>query len=75
LGDTVNIAARLEGETRNAGFRVLISEATVEAARKQSTDDIAGMLLEAQAVLLERIRLKGVPNGINAYAIGKLAAN
>ncbi len=72
LGDTVNIAARLESETRNAGYRILISEATVINAREKSADDIAGMLLEAGSVLLQGIRLKGVPEGINAYAIGKL---
>jgi len=75
LGDTVNIAARLESATREQGYLTLISEACVDAARKQSADDIAGMLMDAKALLLEGIPLKGVERGINAYAIGPLPTN
>jgi adenylate cyclase len=39
LGDVVNLASRLESATKSAGVPVLISAATVEAARRTGQDD------------------------------------
>lgn len=38
LGDTVNVASRLEAATRNLGACLVVSDAVVEAARKSGSD-------------------------------------
>lgn len=71
LGDSVNVAARLEAATRKQRCLMLISQDTVEAAREKSADDIRGLLEEAGSWLIEDVPLNGREKRINAYAIGK----
>jgi len=57
VGDAVNVASRLEGETKNLGFKILIGPVT--AAR---VDDFA-------IVPLERIRVRGRLEAIEVHAL------
>ena len=61
LGDTVNLASRLESMTRDLGCQLAVSEATVEAARKALPLD------QASAAKLERygpVEVRGRDRGI-----------
>jgi adenylate cyclase len=57
VGDTVNIAARIEGDCKRAGVSILLSEETVRAAPQFA-------VLEAGAV-----RLKGKSNPVKLFAL------
>lgn len=57
VGDTVNIAARIESETKNIGFPILVSEATVNAA-----PDLAFLYVG-------NLMLKGKSHGVDLYAL------
>ncbi len=46
LGDTVNLASRLERLTRGVGCRAAVSDATVRAVREAETGDVAASLLD-----------------------------
>lgn len=57
VGDTVNVAARIESETKNIGWPVVVSEATVNA-----TPDLAFLYVG-------NMMLKGKSHGVNLYAL------
>ena len=57
LGDTVNTAARLEGQSKNYGVDIVIGEATQREAQEYAT-------LE-----LDLIQVKGKTQGITIYAL------
>jgi len=56
IGDTVNVASRLEAETRKAGAPVLFDEACVEKARAEAVSENAPL---PPLVERGRIRLRG----------------
>ncbi len=57
VGDTVNVAARIESETKNIGWPVVVSEATVKAA-----PDLAFLYVG-------NLMLKGKSHGVDLYAL------
>lgn len=57
VGDAVNVAARLEGETKNLGFAILLGPET------------AARVAEFAAIPLERIRLRGRVKPIEVHAL------
>ncbi len=65
LGDTVNVAARLESSTRDLGARIVISDALVEKARAEGMPDagLAGFARE------DGLALRGRRAGIDVWAL------
>lgn len=64
MGDAVNLAARLEGQTKTYGIHILISENT----RKQLTDE----MVEEHALVireLDRIQVKGKNEPVVVYQV------
>ena len=61
IGDTVNIASRIEGENKNFRTQLLISEETYKSVRDDTVAELAG---EAQ--------LKGISKPIAVYKVLKL---
>ena len=57
VGDAVNVAARLEGETKNLGFSILLGSET------------AARVAEFAVIPLERIRLRGRVQPIEVHAL------
>lgn len=67
LGDTVNIASRLESETRRVNCRGLVSEALVNASRK---DSLISSPLSVEALTpREPVELRGVSGPIHVYSL------
>jgi adenylate cyclase len=60
LGDSVNLAARLEGQSKNYGVRLILGENTAEKVRGFVS------LME-----LDCIAVKGKTKGVRVYTIGK----
>ena len=60
LGDSVNLAARLEGQSKNYGVRIIIGENTADQVRRS-----------IDVFELDRIAVKGKTKGIKVYGIGK----
>jgi adenylate cyclase len=60
LGDAVNLAARLEGQSKNYGVRIIVGENTAEAVSSSIK------MLE-----LDCIAVKGKTKGVKVYTIGK----
>lgn len=67
LGDTVNVASRLEGATRAAGCRCLASAALVAAARAEG--DTATEELLARFMPAGPVRLRGRSGKIEAFKL------
>ncbi len=63
IGDTVNAASRLEGQTKALGVEVLVSEAVLMAAGH-----------DPQAHKLETLELRGVAQPVRALALKRAAA-
>ena len=61
IGDTVNIASRIEGENKTYQTRLLISEATYQCAREHITAELAGYA-----------HLKGVAEPVALYKVMEL---
>jgi len=61
VGNTVNLAARLEGHTKEVGHPILVDGATQSQLR-----DPAGL------VALGLVSLKGVPNPIQVFSVDAL---
>lgn len=61
IGDTVNAASRLEGATKELGYRIVASEATVRLARE-------GL----RTGRIEEIRVKGRSEPIRVYEVAGL---
>jgi adenylate cyclase len=53
MGDNVNLASRLEGLNKEYGTHILVSEATLHAARKGLKDDAAYVVRELDAVAVK----------------------
>ena len=58
LGDAVNLAARLEGQTKTYGVDILLGEGT-----------IAGIEDQFKFILLDKIAVKGKSEGVNIYTV------
>jgi adenylate cyclase len=68
-GDVVNVAARLQAETRAQGVAMLVSATTVEAARAQAGDAVVASL-EA----LPPLQLRGRKGAVPVYGSGRAPA-
>lgn len=66
IGDTVNTASRLESLTRAAGFKALISDALVAAARNEGTD-VDALLKDFHKAPPQQLRGKREP--LDVWAI------
>ncbi|WP_438854508.1 adenylate/guanylate cyclase domain-containing protein [Agromyces sp. M3QZ16-3] len=62
MGDTVNLAARLEDTTKDAGAPILVSSATYDAL-----DGMRGV----RATALTDVRIKGKREPVTAYAVSE----
>ena len=67
LGDSVNVASRLERATREIGCKVLVSEDAAEAARRQNREQ-ANSLLQRSSYH-QSIAVPG-HTAISAYSVG-----
>ncbi len=63
IGDTVNVAARLESETKSVGHSPLFSQTTLEAAALEKSD----------AILIGPLHVKGREQPISVYSIDHAA--
>jgi adenylate cyclase len=60
LGDGVNLASRLEGQSKSYGVRIILGPKTAEYVRD-----------EFPVVHLDNIAVKGKKEGVNIYTLGK----
>jgi class 3 adenylate cyclase len=58
VGDTVNLAARLEGHTKVAGRTILIDQATLQALPP-----------DVQVEVLEPVALKGIASAVELFSV------
>ena len=72
LGDTVNIASRLEHGTRELGVAAILSEALIRAAGTQVSDTLA-QRLERAPPLAVRNRVEAVPIRVLHHTQGRAA--
>ena len=56
LGDTVNVASRLESLTRNLGVRLVMSDSLVAAARNEKDNDVATLLASLEHIGPQQVR-------------------
>ncbi|MFA6006615.1 MAG: adenylate/guanylate cyclase domain-containing protein [Candidatus Paceibacterota bacterium] len=64
MGDTVNLASRLEGQTKTYGIHILISEATFKSAQPEKLEQ-AGILVRE----LDRIKVKGKKLPVTVFQV------
>lgn len=64
MGDTVNLASRLEGQTKTYGAHIIISEFTLAGADKSELDKRNVLTRE-----LDRIRVKGKLQPVTIYEV------
>ena len=69
IGDTVNVAARLEGLTRELGVDLVASNDLVEAVRREGGDAVLAGLEEGAAVTL-----RGRREPVRVWTLGGPAA-
>ncbi len=67
LGDTVNVASRLEGVTREVGCSCLASAALLEAAEAEQRDDVAG--IRTKLISIGPIKLRGRDGELDVYRL------
>jgi adenylate cyclase len=64
LGDSVNLASRLEGQSKNYGVRIVLGHGTAELVR-----DVYSV------IEMDTIAVKGKTEGVKVYTIGKTVAH
>jgi adenylate cyclase len=64
MGDNVNLASRLEGLNKEYGTHILVSEQTLQAARKGLKDDDAYSVRE-----LDSVRVKGKKEPVRLFEL------
>jgi len=62
LGDTVNLAARLEGQSKNYGVGIVIGELTEEAAPEYATLEMDLIAVKGKAEAVRIFTLQGYPD-------------
>jgi len=68
IGDTVNVASRLEESTRAIGCKMVLSNNLVEAALTGTPDEAEGLLTGFQP--RENLELRGREGAVNVWAFG-----
>lgn len=68
IGDTVNVASRLEESTRAIGCRLIVSDDLMRAVEKCAPDDLAA--LRAGIVPYRGLTLRGREGTIDAWVLG-----
>lgn len=63
LGDTVNLAARLEGQSKNYGVDIILGQGTVEYIKHK---------IDVVLIELDNIAVKGKTQGVKIYTIGNV---
>lgn len=63
LGDTVNLAARLEGQSKNYGVDIILGQGTVEYIKHK---------IDVGLIELDNIAVKGKTQGVKIYTIGNV---
>lgn len=76
MGDNVNLASRLEGLTKEYGVNILVSQATVDAVRRQDQRHEekkipAGIKRERHIMFreLDQVQVKGKTQGVKIYEV------
>jgi adenylate cyclase len=71
LGDTVNLASRLEGLNKDYGTHILVSQSTLEQVTAQSAEQKNGQSNNAQFIFreLDLIRVKGKTQPVGLYEL------
>ena len=64
MGDTVNLGARLEGQTKTYGVRLLVSENTIASLRKGSDTQIPYVIRE-----LDKVTVKGKTLPVSIFEV------
>ena len=67
LGDDVNIAARLEGQTKGYGVKLIISESTLTKYINENTESTNGQ--DSFIIELDIIAVKGKSIGVRIYTV------
>ena len=68
IGDTVNVASRLEESTRAIGCKMVVSNDLVEALIADTPEQAEGLLIGLKP--FENLELRGRDGSINVWTLG-----
>ena len=69
IGDTVNVASRLEESTRTVGCRLIVSDALMRAVQDSKPDDLS--VLRADVTPYEGLSLRGREGSVDVWVLGE----